>query len=51
MNIFKKTLLNLKNTKSKIRDGMNDLTINKTNIKRTIERIETLIKQKRSENE
>ena len=38
-------------TKSKIRDGMNDLTINKTNIKRTIERIETLIKQKRSENE
>tara|TARA_R100001082_G_scaffold45908_1_gene24484 strand:+ start:299 stop:925 length:627 start_codon:yes stop_codon:yes gene_type:complete len=38
-------------TKSTIREGIKNLTINKTNIKRTIERIETIIKQQRSNNE
>tara|TARA_R100001594_G_scaffold23518_3_gene45973 strand:+ start:6970 stop:7596 length:627 start_codon:yes stop_codon:yes gene_type:complete len=38
-------------TKDTIREGIKNLTINKTNIKRTIERIETIIKQQRSNNE
>tara|TARA_R100000700_G_C3179423_1_gene155878 strand:+ start:3108 stop:3734 length:627 start_codon:yes stop_codon:yes gene_type:complete len=38
-------------TKGTIREGIKNLTINKTNIKRTIERIETIIKQQRSNNE
>ena len=38
-------------TKSKIRDGIESWSINKTNMKRTIERIESLIIETRSKNE
>jgi hypothetical protein len=38
-------------TKNRIRDGIENWDINKTNIKRTIERIESLIIENRSKDE